>query len=137
MELRKYLTVSIFLYFLPLIAHGESIYQGEFVKQNFFLEQELMDSELSNTQTGKSYLLKVNDSCSYIQSTERRNMVVKRKIFRCMTKRELNRVIDREPDNRHFESNGGESWHYHYRNGDSLHVFFDNQGRVESWSGWH
>jgi hypothetical protein len=78
-----------------------------------------------------------NGGCDHLSSTRRRNMVVQDKLFKCMTKSELKKVLG-SPHSVHSSSQGAadESWHYHYLGGASTHVFFDKNGLVETWSGW-
>jgi len=79
---------------------------------------------------------KKRSRCAHIQSVTRRNMIVKRQLFKCMTKAEVRKVLG-SPHSRHTGSRGNrdESWHYHYMGGASTHIFFDDDGLVKSWSG--
>jgi len=79
---------------------------------------------------------KKRSRCGHIQSITRRNMLVSRQLFKCMTKDEVRKVLG-SPHSRHTGSRGNqdESWHYHYWRGASTHIFFDADGLVRSWSG--
>ncbi len=100
-------------------------------------QQQLRDLQALDDRRKRTVKKRKVGGCSYIQSVTRRNMVTSRKLFKCMTKSELQRVLG-PPHSRHTGSRGNadESWHYHYEDGPSIHVFFDAAGLVESWSGW-
>ena len=80
---------------------------------------------------------KSQNPCPKLSSTERRNLLVSKKLFKCMTQSEVERVFERGPDSVHTDSDGESSWHYHFQNGSSSHIFFNSESKVESWSGWN
>ena len=74
--------------------------------------------------------------CPPMSSTARKNKIRQDEVFECMTKSELVEVVGRRPNNIREESSGRASFHWHLGS-NSFHAFFDTEGRLESWSGWH
>ena len=77
-----------------------------------------------------------DDGCPHIGAITRRNKIVGREVFLCMTRDEPRRVIGRGPDNSSIESDGDTWWHWHSASGNSFHARFDAQDRLRYWKGY-
>lgn len=73
--------------------------------------------------------------CPPMSHIARRNKLVGDEVFKCMTQSELRGVVGRGPDSVRSGSDGEESWHW-YLGSNSFHAYFDNKGRLMTWSGW-
>jgi hypothetical protein len=72
--------------------------------------------------------------CPELDSTQRRNLLVGRELFKCMTQEEVIRVMEQEPFKRRSDSSGLQSWYFKHKDGSSTRISFREDGRVKGWS---